>query len=163
MIATWPSPDSPVTKPPRLAIVSGAAPGRGAGEHLLRQAVGSGKPNQALDAAERDFLRGALGDGHPVSGDSRDDLVEGVVVVELPAESGDVLRGAAPQQEAAFVVVEAEPHGVGEAVVEMHADGVAAEPPPVGELLGLDDDVAEVDVAEDVMHERASTPGSGTR
>ena len=30
----------------------------------------------------------------------------------------------------------------------MHADGVAAEAPPVGELLGFDDDVAEVDVAE---------------
>ena len=34
-------------------------------------------------------------------------------------------------------------------VVEVHADGVTAESSPVGELLGLDDDVAEMDVAED--------------
>ena len=31
----------------------------------------------------------------------------------------------------------------------MHADGVAAEAAPIGELFGLDDDVAEVDFAED--------------
>ena len=71
-----------------------------------------------------------------------------VVVVELPAEGGDVLGGSALQQEPALVVVEAESHDVGQGVVEVHADGVAAEASPVGELLGLDDDVAEVDVAE---------------
>ena len=100
-----------------------------------------------------------------MSGDSGEDLVEGVVVVELPPEGGDVLGGAAPQQEPALVVVEPESHRVGEAVVEVHADGVAAEPPPVGELLGLDDDVAEVDVAEHRRpgHDPKTDAQKGTR
>ena len=111
--------------------------------------LGPGNRDEAFDAAQRGFLGGALGDGHPVAADAAIDLVEGVVVVELPAQGDDVLGGSAPQQEAAFVVVEAESHDVGQAMlVEMHADGVAAEAAPVGELLGFDDDVAEVDVAE---------------
>ena len=71
-----------------------------------------------------------------------------LVVVELPAERGDVLGGSALQQEPALVVVEAESHDVGQRVVDVHADRVATEASPVGEPLGLDDDVAEVDVAE---------------
>ena len=90
--------------------------------------------------------------------DTRDDFVERVVVVELPAEGGDVLGRTALQQKPAFVVVQAESHDVGQCLVEVHADGVAAEAAPVAELVGLGDDVAEVDVAEEVSHGRASSP-----
>ena len=92
------------------AMSSGAAAGVGPREDLLRQTVGAGEPHQAFDAAQRGFLGGALGDGHTVPGDPGEDLVEGVVVVELPAEGGDVLGGSTLQQESAFVVVEAESH-----------------------------------------------------
>ena len=89
---------------------------------------------------------------------TRDDLIEGAVVVDLPPKGGDVLGRSALQQKATFVVVEAESHDVRQRLVEVHADGVTAEASPVGEFVGLDDDVAEVDVAEDVRHGRASTP-----
>ena len=88
--------------------------------------------------------------GTPCRVTRADDFVERAVVVELPAEGGDVLGRSALQQEPAFVVVQAESHDVGQRLVEVHADGVAAEAPPVGELVGFDDDVAEMDVAEDV-------------
>ena len=77
------------------------------------------------------------------------DLVEGGVIVDVPAERDDVLGRAATEQEAAFLVVEAEAGRVGSHVVEVHADGVGAEAVPVGEVVGFDDDVAEVDAAED--------------
>ena len=121
------------------------------------------EPHEPLDPSQRGFLFGSLGDGHAVPGDPGDDLVERAVVVELPAERGGVLCRSALQQEPAFVVVQAESHDIGQRLVDVHADGVAAEPSPVGELLGLDDDVPEVDVAEDVSHGRASSRGSGTR
>ena len=47
----------------------------------------------------------------------------------------------------------------GEGVVDVHADGVAAEAPPIGEPVGLDDDVAEVDVAEDSHDAKAESLG----
>ena len=93
-------------------------------------------------------------------GDAGDDLVESRVVVELPPEGGDILGTSPLQQEPALVVVEPESHDVGEGLIEVHADGVAAEAPPVRELLGFDDDVAEVHVAEDASHGRVSNPGS---
>lgn len=77
------------------------------------------------------------------------DAFEGGVVVDVPAGGDDVLGGAAPDEEAALLVVEAEAHQVGGEVVVVHADGVGAEAAPVGEAPGLDDDVAEVDGAED--------------
>ena len=65
---------------------------------------------------------------------TRDDLIERAVVVDLPPEGGGVLGRSALQQEATFVVVQAESHDVGQRLVEVHADGVAAEASPVGEL-----------------------------
>jgi hypothetical protein len=91
-----------------------------------------------------------------VPGDTGQDLVERVVVIELPAECGGVLGRSPLQQKPAFVVVEAEAHDVGEGFVDIHADGVTAEATPVGESVGLDDDVAEMNVAEEVRHGRAS-------
>ena len=101
--------------------------------------------------------------GTPCRVTRADDLVERRVVVELPAEGGDILGTSPLQQEPALVVVEPESHDIGKGFVEVHADGVAAEAPPVGEPLGFDDDVAEVHVAEDASHGRVSNPGSGTR
>jgi hypothetical protein len=83
-----------------------------------------------------------------VPGDPGEDLVERVVVVELPPEGGDVLGRSALQQEAALVVVEPKSHDIGQGFVDVHADGVTAETSPVGELVGFDDDVTEVHVAE---------------
>ena len=136
-----------MTKPPHPHIQRRAT-GDGASEDLLRQPVGAGEPNEALDSTQRGFLCTALGYRHAVPGDSGEDFVERVVIVELPPERGDVLGGSALQQEPALVLIEPEPHDIGQSLVEMHADGVAAEPPPVGEPVGLDDDVAEVDVSE---------------
>ena len=147
-----------MTKPPSDPHVQRRIAGTGAGEDLLCEAVGPGEPHEALDSSQRGFFCASLGDGHAMPGDPGDDFVEGVVVVELPAEGGDVLGRSALQQESAFVVVQAESHDVGQRLVEVHADGVAAEASPVAELVGLDDDVAEVDVAEDVRHGRASSP-----
>ncbi|STZ73112.1 Uncharacterised protein [Mycolicibacterium fortuitum] len=87
-----------------------------------------------------------------------DDVVERDVVVELPAERGDVLSRPTLQQEAAFVVVEPESKDVPQHIVDVHADAVAAETPPITELLGFDDHVSEVDIAEHARHERASSP-----
>jgi hypothetical protein len=70
------------------------------------------------------------------------------MVVEFPPESRGVFGGTALQQEAALVVIEAEAHDTGQGLVEVHPDGVSAEPSPVGELLGLDHDITEVDLAE---------------
>ena len=116
--------------------------GAGTGEDLLGQAVRPGKAHQPFHTAQRGFLVGALGDGNAVAGDARQDGVKCGVIVELPSQRGDILSGTALQQEAAFVVVEAKPHDVGQRVVVVHADRVLAEAAPVGELLGLDDDVA---------------------
>ena len=76
-----------------------------AGEDFLRQAVGAGEPHQALDAAQRGLLRGALFDRHAVPGDAGEDFVERAVVVDVPPEGGDIFSRAALQQKSAFVVV----------------------------------------------------------
>lgn len=123
------------------------------GKDLLGKAIGPRETDQPFHTAQRGFLGGAFGDWYPVSSDARNDFVEGVVVVEVPSESGDILSGAALQQETALVVVEAKTHHIGQCLVDVHADGVAAETPPVSELLRLDDDVAEVDIAEHARHE----------
>ena len=44
------------------------ATGDGAGEDLLRQPVGAGEPNEALDSTQRGFLCTALGYRHAVAG-----------------------------------------------------------------------------------------------
>jgi hypothetical protein len=129
--------------------------GPGAGEDLLGQPVGSGESDQPLHAAQSRQLGGAFRDGHAVVSDTTQDRIERLVVVQLPAERGDVLGRATPQQEPACVVVEAKPHGVCRRVVEVYADGVAAESSPVAELLGLDHDVAQMDLAE---HRRTHRP-----
>jgi hypothetical protein len=123
-----------------------------AGEDLLAQPVGSGESHQPFHAAQSRLLVAAFRDGHTMTLDASQDGVERLVVVQVPAERRDVLGGAAPQQEVALVVVEAKPHHVRRPVVEVHADGVAAESSPVAELLGLDHDVAQMDLAE---HRRA--------
>jgi hypothetical protein len=94
-----------------------------------------------------------------VPGDAGDHLIERHVVVEFPAQGGDVFGRSPLQQEAAFVVVEPEPQHISEGLVDVHADGVATETPPVAELLGFDGDVAEVHVSEDVRHAPASNRG----
>jgi hypothetical protein len=137
--------------------------GAGAREDLLHQAVGAGEPREALDTAQRRLFSRPLGDRHAAPDDPVEDFVECVVVVEFPAERGDVLGGPALQQEAALVVVEPETHEVGQHLVEVHADGVAAKTAPLAELAGLDDDVAEVDAAENIRHGRASSRIRGTR
>ncbi|SKW01390.1 Uncharacterised protein [Mycobacteroides abscessus subsp. abscessus] len=83
-----------------------------------------------------------------------DDLVEAGVVVDLPAERGDIFGGAALQQESALVSIQSEPHVVGLGFIQVHADGVASESAPVGEPVRFDDDIAEVDVAENRCRER---------
>src|ERR1700733_12737291 len=100
----------------------------GAREDFLHQTVGAGKPHEALDTAQRGLLRGAFGHRHATPGDSADDVVESAMVVDLPAKGSDVLGRTALQQKSTFVVVEPESHDVTQRLVEMHADGVAAEP-----------------------------------
>ena len=116
----------------------------------MRQAVGAGEPHQTLNAAQPGLLGGPFDHRHAVASNPGEDFVERAMVVDLPTEGGDVLCGPAPQQKTALVVVEAKSQHVGHGLVEMHADGVVAEAPPVGKPLGLDDDVAEMDAAEDV-------------
>ena len=117
----------------------------------------------ASDAAQRGLLRGAVGHRNTVARHAGEDLVEGRVVVELPAEGGDILGRPALQQEPALVIVEPEPGDIGQRVVVVHADRIAAEAAPVGELLRLDDEVAQVRVAEDVRHGPASNRIPGSR
>ena len=83
-------------------------------------------------------------------GDPGFDGLKGGVVVEFPSECGDVFGGTALEQEAALVVVKAESHHAGKCFVEVHSDRFAAEAAPVGEFLGLDDQVAQVDFAEHI-------------
>ena len=116
--------------------------------HLLSQTVGSGETHEAFHTAQSGVLGRAFGDGDPVGLDARLDGFEGGMVVEFPPESGGVLGGTALQQEATLVVIEAETHDTGQGLIEVHPDGVAAEPSPFGELLGLDHDITEVDLAE---------------
>ena len=129
---------------------SGELVGTGTGEDLLCQAVGAGEPHQPFDAAQPGLLGGPFDDRHAVAGNPGEDLVKRAMVVDLPAERGDVLGGSALQQKSALVVVEAESHHVGQGLVQVHADRIAAEPPPLGELFGVDDDIAEMNAAEDV-------------
>ncbi len=116
----------------------------------MRQAVGAGEPHQTLNAAQPGLLGGSFDNRHTVASNPGEDFVERAMVVDLPSERGDVLGGPAPQQKTALVVVESKSQHVGHGLVQMHADGVAAEAPPVGEPFGLDDDVAEMDAAENV-------------
>jgi hypothetical protein len=131
--------------------------GMGAGEDFLREPVGSRETHEPLHTSQRGFFCRAFCDWNAVPGYSADDLIERAVVVELPPERGDVLGRPALQQKAAFVVVQAESHDVAEGFVQVHADGVAAEASPVGELVGFDDDVAQVNIPEDLRHGRDST------
>ena len=71
-------------------------------EDFLGQAFGAWETQQALDSAQRGTLVGPFGDGHPGGGDAADDLVEGVVVIELRADCADVLSVTAFQQESAW-------------------------------------------------------------
>ena len=92
---------------------SGCGDGAGAGVDLLGQSVGSGEPQEPLDAAQRGFLVRALRDGHPVVGDAGEISSKVAWSSSCQPERDDVLGRTAPQQEAAFVVVEAESHDVG--------------------------------------------------
>ena len=109
--------------------------------------LGPGKRRKPLDAAQLRLLGAALGGaGHPVLGDAATDPSKVSCSSMCQPRRDDVLGRAALQQEAAFVGVQAESHRVGCDVVEVHADCVAAEAPPVVELVGFDDDVAQVDL-----------------
>src|SRR5271166_1782805 len=72
---------------------------------------------------------------HAVVSDATTDLVEGRVVIEVPAECDDILGGSTLQQNAAFVGVQTEADRVGRHVVKVHADGVATEAFPVTEFV----------------------------
>lgn len=116
------------------------------GGHALR----AGEAPQPLHPAQRTFLLGPLDDRYAGRVHTSQDDLEGLVVIDLPAQSRDVLRRAALQQEAALVVVHPEPRHVAGELVHVEADRVLAEATPVRETPGLDDDVAEVDPAERV-------------
>ena len=122
--------------------------GAGGGVDLLGESVGPGEAQEALDSAQLGFFLGALDGGHPVVDDAATDFVEGRMVVEVPTQRDDVLGRSPPQQDAAFVGVEAESDRVGCHVVEVHADRVATEALPVVELVRFDHGIAQVDVAE---------------
>jgi hypothetical protein len=92
-------------------------------------------------------------------------IVERLVVVDEPAEGADVLRGRALEEEAALVVVEPEAHDVAGELIDVEADGVGTEAPPVREARRADDEVAEVDRSEHVPAARgghASRPRNST-
>jgi hypothetical protein len=126
----------------------GLAGGLGAGEYLLRQPVRPGKTRQTFDAAKGRLLCGSVGDWNAVTPYPAEDFIEGVVVVELPPDRDHVLGGSALQQETTRVVVEPKSDGIGQRLVKVHPDGIATEPAPVVELVGLDHDVAEVYLPE---------------
>jgi len=130
---------------------------------LLDQAVGAGKADEVFHAANLGLLGGPVGDRNTVVVDARRDGVEGVVVVDFPAQRGGVLGRSARQQEATGVVVEAKPHHIGQRLVEVHADGVTPEAPPVGEPLGLDHQVTEVHLSEHVRCHELANLVSGER
>src|SRR3984885_3167112 len=132
--------------------------GAGPGEQLLCQAIRAGEPHQTLNAMQPGLLRGSLDNRHTMASNSCEDFVVSVMVVDLPAERGDVLGWPAPQQKPALVVVEPESQHVGAGIVDMHADGVVTETPPVGKPLVLNDDIAQVDAAKDVH--RSKTDGA---
>ena len=71
-----------------------------------------------------------------------EDLVERLIVVDVPADRHDVFGRSALDQEAALAIVEPEPHHLVGELVDVQADSVGAEAPPVGEPLGLDHDIA---------------------
>lgn len=121
----------------------------GAGADLLGDALGAGEAQEAFDAALLRLLGGALGAGDAMGADSGLDLFERGVVVEVPAGGDDVLGRAAPQQEPALLVVQAEARQAGVEVVVVHADGVGAEAAPVREAVRLDDDVTQTHGTED--------------
>ena len=118
--------------------------GASGGVDLLRESIGPREPQEALDPSQLRVFLATLDGRHAVVGDATTDLVEGGVVVEVPAECDDVLGGSTLQQDAAFVGVQTEADRVGRHVVEVHADGVATEAFPVTELVRFDDDIAEV-------------------
>ena len=99
--------------------------GAGGGVDLLGKPVGPGEAQEAFDSAQRGLLVGALDGGYPVVDDAAVDFVEGRVVIEVPTQRNDVLGRSPPQQESAFVGIEAESDRVGCHVVAVHADGVA--------------------------------------
>ena len=122
----------------------------GAAEDLLGEPLRPGEAHQSLDAAQHGLLACALGDGHAGAGDAPDDLLEGAVIIELPADGGDIFRRSPLEQETARVIVEPKSQVLGAEFVAVHADGVLAEAPPVGEPVGLDHQIAQVRLAEDV-------------
>src|SRR5208283_1026410 len=136
--------------------VQGQGCGAGGGVDLLGKYVGSGEAQEAFDSAQFGFLVGALDGGYPVVDDAAVDFVEGRVVVDVPAQCDDVLGGSPPQQDAAFVGIQAESDRVGCHVVAVHADRVATEAAPVVELVRFDYGVAQVDIAEQISGHRVS-------
>ena len=126
----------------------------GGREDLGRRALRAGEAPETLDPAQPALLLGALGDRQPDIGDATEDDLEGLVVIDEPAESRDVLDGGALEQEAALVLVESEAHDVTGEFVDVQADRVGAEASPVHEALGADDDIPEVDRAKNIASTR---------
>lgn len=121
------------------------------GEDLRLHAVGAGEAPQPFDAAQRALLRGALGDRQATGVHAGEDVVERLVIVDLPPDGRHVLRRAALHEKTAFVLVETKPHDVGGQLVDMQTDGVLGETPPIGEPGALNDEVAQVHRPEDVL------------
>ena len=61
------------------------------------------------------------------------------MVIDLPADGGDILLGPLLDQEAALVVIEPEAADVGGQHVHVEPDSIPAEALPIGELQCLDD------------------------
>ena len=130
--------------------------GAGGGVDLLGEPVGPGEPQEALDSSQLGFFLGALDGGYAVVDDAAIDLVEGRVVIEVPTQRDDVLGRSPPQQDSAFVGIQAESDRVGCHVVEVHADRVATEALPVVELVRFNHGIAQVDIAEQISGHRIS-------
>lgn len=117
-------------------------------EDLGANAFGAGETPEPFHAAQGGFVGCAFVDRDPAVGDPGDDPVERLVIVDLPAEGGHILGGAALDQESARPVVEPETHRVGVEPVDVHADRRGPEAIPVGQSLGLHRDVAQVHRSE---------------
>ncbi len=105
-------PGLPVTKPPRTAMSNGAAPRTARTKISWASPLGPGKsPSRSTPrSATSSSVPSVTGTPWPVT--REDDLVETVMVVDLPTERGGVLGRPALQQETTVVVVEAESHDV---------------------------------------------------
>jgi hypothetical protein len=116
----------------------GCGGGDRTGVQLLPDAFRAGETHQPLHAAQRCLLVGPLLNDDATVSDPGDDLVERLVVVDVPTDRGHVLGGPALQQQPAFVVVQTEPHAIATQFVDVQADAIGPEAAPVTEPPGLD-------------------------